>query len=121
VALFSNAGAWVRAWENGAAVVSTMPPFQGGLEPIARIKALGQDRESIDPDDFTRPSGDPKHPSTGGFAVWSGTSFAAPLLAGRIAAAWMERAAGSDPSTDADARVAAAWKAVEAATPITSS
>ena len=32
-------------------------------------------RESIDPDDFS-----------GGFGVWSGTSFAAPVLAGQLAA-----------------------------------
>ena len=76
-ALFSNAGPWVRAWDPGAAVLSTVPPtFQGGLEPAARTEAYTRRRESIDPDDFSS-----------GFAVWSGTSFAAPLLAGRIAAA----------------------------------
>ncbi len=32
-ALFSNAGPWVRAHAPGAAVMSTLPPFQGGLEP----------------------------------------------------------------------------------------
>ena len=69
-ALFSNAGPWVRAYAPGAAVMSTLPPtFQGGLEPAARSEAYQRVRESIDPDDFT-----------GSFAVWSGTSFAAPLL-----------------------------------------
>ncbi len=73
-ALFSNAGRWVRAYTHGAALVSTIPPFQGGLQPPARTKAFDRWREAIDPDDFR-----------GGFAVWSGTSFAAPLLAGRLA------------------------------------
>ena len=75
-ALFSNAGPWVRAYaprrrgdEHHAAT------FQGGLEPIARTEAYERVRESIDPDDYT-----------GGFALWSGTSFAAPLFAGRVAA-----------------------------------
>ena len=73
-ALFSNTGRWVRAWASGASVVSTMPPLQGGYLPRARIKYDGHIREDIDPDDFT-----------GQFAVWSGTSFSAPLVAGRIA------------------------------------
>ena len=52
--------------------MSTMPPgFQGGLEPVARTKAYQRVRESIDPDNFSA-----------GFALWSGTSFAAPLFAG---------------------------------------
>ena len=75
-ALFSNAGPWVTTYAEGALVMSTMPPgFQGGLEPVARTEAYRRVRESIDPDNFS-----------GGFALWSGTSFAAPLFAGRVAA-----------------------------------
>ena len=73
-ALFSNAGYWVRSFAEGAAVMSTVPRFQGGLQPVARAVAFGRVRENIDPDDFR-----------GGFGVWSGTSFAAPLMAGRLA------------------------------------
>ncbi|GAB2460331.1 hypothetical protein HD599_001213 [Conyzicola lurida] len=75
-ALFSNTGAWVRCYAPGAAVVSTMPAHPGGAEPIARTTADARTRETVDADDFR-----------GGFAVWSGTSFAAPVVAGRIAAA----------------------------------
>ena len=107
VALFSNTGRWVRSYVNGAAVMSTTPPMQGGLQPMARIKAFGKVRESIDPDDFT-----------GGFAVWSGTSFAAPVQAGRIA----EKMVASMPLTgqkeSASQAVDRAWKAVEKATDI---
>jgi subtilisin family serine protease len=76
VALFSTTGAWFRCYAPGGKVLTTMPAFQGGLEPVARTTAHGLVRESIDPDDFT-----------GGFGVWSGTSFAAPFVAGRLAGA----------------------------------
>jgi len=76
VALFSNSGPWVKAWQRGASVVSTMPvTFQNGMNPPAgRPDPSGRQRASLDPDGFT-----------GGFGVSSGTSFAAPLFAGRLA------------------------------------
>jgi serine protease len=73
-ALFTNAGPWVTCYTSGGAVMSTFPPFQGGLEPAARAVYRGRPRENIDPDDFR-----------GGFGVWSGTSFSAPIIAGRVA------------------------------------
>jgi serine protease len=79
-ALFSNAGPWVRSYVEGASVMSTVPAFQGSLQSAARATAYGRPRETIDPDDFR-----------GGFGVWSGTSFAAPLMAGRLAAYLAER------------------------------
>lgn len=103
-ALFSNAGPWVRAFEMGASVMSTMPPLQGGYQPVARTTAFGRTRESIDPDDFR-----------GGFAVWSGTSFSAPLLAGRLAQQLIDDMSDGD---DADAAMERGWKAVEALTTI---
>jgi hypothetical protein len=51
-ALFSNAGSWVRAYAPGASLMSTMPPFQGGLQPTAKTWVDGRLRESVDPDDF---------------------------------------------------------------------
>jgi subtilisin family serine protease len=102
-ALFSNAGPWVRVYAPGASVMSTLPPFQGGLEPTARTEAYMRERESVDPDDFT-----------GTFALWSGTSFAAPLFAGRIA---QELVDTIDP--DAEARepaVARCWQALTSLT-----
>lgn len=75
-ALFSNAGPWVRAHASGAAVFSTMPvDFDGGLHAAVDTEAESRRRASIDPDDYS-----------GGFGIWSGTSFAAPLVAGRLAA-----------------------------------
>uniref|UniRef100_UPI001444048A S8 family peptidase n=1 Tax=Microbacterium sp. K35 TaxID=2305440 RepID=UPI001444048A len=75
VALFSNVGPWVHVYAPGAAVVSTSPAFVGGAQAATRADVDGLVRETLDPDDYR-----------GGFAVWSGTSFAAPYLAGRIAA-----------------------------------
>lgn len=85
VALFSNEGPWVRTHRPGAALVSTMPPFDASGSPRVEIVPEGTDpslrpprpnnrRATIDPDDFTA-----------GFAVWSGTSFAAPILAAELA------------------------------------
>jgi serine protease len=108
-ALFSNAGTWVRARAEGASVMSTMPPtFQGGLQPMAATTFEGRDRASIDPDDFR-----------GGFAVWSGTSFASPVVAGRLAQHLLEsmRSGGEDHT---DARIERGRAAVEACTDITS-
>jgi subtilisin family serine protease len=105
-ALFSNVGPWVRAYVPGASVMSTFPKFQGGLLPVARTSAFGRLRESIDPDDYR-----------GGFGVWSGTSFAAPLLAGRLTAALCAELTGGAADTTPD-RCARAWQVVEELTPI---
>ncbi|WP_375423764.1 S8 family serine peptidase [uncultured Friedmanniella sp.] len=75
VAMFSNEGPWVTAHRPGAALVSTMPPFDGSASPHLEERPRGETpRSTLDPDDFTA-----------GFAVWSGTSFASPILAGEIA------------------------------------
>ena len=100
-ALFSNAGPWVRVRREGAAVMSTMPAFRGGYEPVARTRAFGRVREAIDPDDFR-----------GGFAVWSGTSFSAPVVAGSVAAALLGSLEAVDEVLDAAAAVDTAWDAV---------
>lgn len=101
-ALFSNAGPWVRVYEHGASVLSTLPPdFQGGLLPTARTEAYQRVRESIDPDSYE-----------GGFAVWSGTSFAAPLFAGRIAQLLGRRLMKSRGPDSAAAAKRRAWSAL---------
>jgi serine protease len=86
VALFSNCGPWVHMWALGAAVVSTIPEtFNGGAQPAARTRASGQDRSALDPDGYTQ-----------GFAVWSGTSFSAPVIAGDVAAALLANSESGD-------------------------
>ena len=94
VALFSNFGPWVRTYVIGVSVLSTLPvSFDGGTQAGMRDDAEDRRRETLDLDDFA-----------GGFAVWSGTSFAAPIVAGRIAHELGSGAlAARAPTTAADA------------------
>ncbi|GII98728.1 subtilase family protein [Sediminihabitans luteus] len=112
-ALFSNEGPWVTCDRPGAAVISTMPTtLDGPATPSRRLadRLSSGVRATIDPDGFD-----------GGFATWSGTSFAAPVLAGELAASILAARTGgtgaerSDRDTvDAAAgRVAEAWAAVQ--------
>lgn len=73
VALFSNDGDWVNAEAAGANVVSTAPMRASGAwnADTSFEGPFNTSRGTIDPDSFV-----------GGFCTWSGTSFAAPVLAG---------------------------------------
>jgi subtilisin family serine protease len=94
VALFSDEGPWVNCFATGAAVVSTFPTTSvGGLQPEYSVNS-GR-RQALDGDDFTD-----------GFAVWSGTSFAAPAVAGLLAAG-LERNAAADANLSLDGATAA--------------
>ncbi|SDD44495.1 S8 family peptidase [Glycomyces harbinensis] len=86
IAMFSNEGPWVSCYATGAGLVSTYPcEAKGSRMPDRRSKStsLNRHRESHDPDDFSS-----------GFAVWSGTSFAAPLAASFLVNAMAEAEAG---------------------------
>src|SRR6266498_3319073 len=86
VALFSNDGSWVRCFATGAAIVSTFPTDVNGSRTPAVALSVGNQppnrRRTLDPDNFRS-----------GFAVWSGTSFAAPLVAAYAAAGLLTGAA----------------------------
>ncbi|ONI88947.1 hypothetical protein ALI144C_05405 [Actinosynnema sp. ALI-1.44] len=102
-ALFSNEAPWVRAWATGAGVVSTFPTDVQGAISANLMPATG--RGALDSDDFRA-----------GFAVWDGTSFAAPLAAAEITAA-MIRCSAEDPGlalkgVDRKVAVKRAWAAL---------
>jgi hypothetical protein len=85
----------------GVAVVSTMPTtFNASLQPAARLYIPGEGvRSTMDMDDYR-----------GGFATWSGTSFAAPVLAGEIAQHLIGQGNLDEP--DASVAVNCGWEAV---------
>ena len=74
VAAFSNYGSWVTSAALGVNVVSAIPIDADGSQgaPYVTTESGHRSRSAIDPDNFRS-----------GYASWSGTSFAAPILAGR--------------------------------------
>jgi subtilisin family serine protease len=77
VAYFSNAGDWVTTHRIGASLVSSVPiSLAGDAQPAAELTYKGLYRAAPDIDLYAS-----------GFATWSGTSFAGPVLAGEIARA----------------------------------
>lgn len=98
IAIFSNAGDWVSCHRPGSNVISTLPTsFDGSLQPQM---ATPDGRASIDPDNYGS-----------GFGTWSGTSFAAPVLAAEIAQSLATTKTLNDVS--ATAAVDRGWKAIE--------
>jgi Subtilase family len=77
-AAFSNWGEWITLWAPGNALVSTVPVWEGAATGDLELldgAGLGPDvRTAPDPDDLRT-----------GFAVWAGTSFATPVIAGLLA------------------------------------
>jgi hypothetical protein len=82
-ALFSDGGHWIRAWAPGAAMLSTFPAdINGSRDPEVSLPAhpgnpappgYRDERAALDPDDFRS-----------GFALWAGSSFAAPYVAAQL-------------------------------------
>lgn len=97
--------------------MSTLPPtdaagspsveFETEVKEPALREPYGKNvRSTLDPDDFTA-----------GFGVWSGSSFAAPILAGEVAAHLT--AMGLPPADDVDPHhaVTRGWEAISARVP----
>jgi hypothetical protein len=84
-AVFSDGGRWVTAWAPGAAVISTFPVDVNGADQPA-IRVPDSSRESFDADDYRS-----------GFAAWSGTSFAAPMMAADVVRAMLAPFEGASP------------------------
>ncbi|GAB3219810.1 S8 family serine peptidase [Glycomyces halotolerans] len=106
VAMFSNDGPWVSCFATGAGLVSTFPcEARGSLMPDRRARTSFDDRsrESHDPDDFSS-----------GYAVWGGTSFAAPLAASFLVNAMPGAGqATTEDATQASARAHGALKSLK--------
>ncbi|SFR30144.1 Subtilase family protein [Lentzea waywayandensis] len=81
---YSNGGASASAEAPGTCVVSIFPPdIDGSRSPSD--KAASDGRQSVDEDSFSS-----------GFALWSGTSFAAPVLAAAVARKLVEIGASTE-------------------------
>jgi len=103
-ALFSNDGPWVTTWRVGVGLVSAFPLVDAGQAPdVSAVSPFGMTRAALDPDDYTR-----------GFAIWSGTSFAAPVYAAEVAAAL--GSAGVKAHEDVGSIVTRTWEIVAATT-----
>ena len=87
---FSNYGPWVKSWAAGAALISTMPisGLRTAVEDDPRITLVATEKQP--PRDHV-PHGPDEYDC--GFALWSGTSFAAPLVAAELAGALLAVAA----------------------------
>jgi hypothetical protein len=103
IALFSNAGPWVQCHAPGAALVSTFPvTFDASAQSAFRVDVPGDGvRATIDPDNFHS-----------GFGTWSGTSFAAPVLAGDLAQCLVEGKCGPPDPVDPASALSRAWTAI---------
>jgi hypothetical protein len=106
VALFSNAGPWVRSYRPGVSLLSTLPPFDASHSPSVELKQGGVIRATVDPDDFRS-----------GFGLWSGTSFAAPILVGEIAQFLNTKEKLPPDSVDPTEAVRRCWAALRALVP----
>ena len=114
-AVFSDGGTWINAWAWGAAMVSTFPvDIQGSRSPEIRIRTrpgtgltpgdpYAGEREALDPDDYRS-----------GFALWSGTSFSAPLVAAHIARALLREKTDPKLGLTLPGKVAARQRALAA-------
>ncbi|GAB3992721.1 hypothetical protein GCM10029992_02570 [Glycomyces albus] len=96
--MFSNDGPWVSCFATGAALVSTFPcDGKGSRMPDRQAESsIDRHRESHDPDDFSA-----------GYAIWSGTSFAAPIAAAYLANEMAE--SGVPAAAVGDSAQAATW------------
>ena len=79
IAMFSNDGPWVKYLRPGASLVSTFPDTYDALSAGQLQGAEPTRRDAVARSTRTT--------SCPGSAIWSGTSFAAPVLAGEVAAA----------------------------------
>ncbi len=98
VAMFSNSGTWVTTHAPGTAIVSTVPTTLSGSwgRSMSVDGVAPATRATVDPDDYRS-----------GFAIWSGTSFAAPYVVGEAAARLLE-------GTVERSEAAVPWNAIDA-------